>query len=686
MDEYLNGSTPEPENQDLPAGSGTDSEAGSPHQDTENAKPPAAESPAQDDASPVEDSSSPDQNANQGAEDNAGTYRNQNTGSYSNDSHWGTYEDWNFGNIEAKKAAEEKKQQAYSGQSSAGSSAGASSSAGDSTGSYGQGGYTGNSTGSYGQGGYTGNGNGSYGQGGYTGSGNGSYGQDEHTGNSADTGYHSRYDSYRFRTPEDEKTAGTDFMNPSGGSGNGPKGPGRKNRKNRKDRNGSGKGKKIAVIVLLAAMFCLIAVLVYKGVSSLSGGSQAAAPSSSSSSDSSEKIVLGNQDSTDSSAESSVDSIDPNALQSEASADSGSDEELTTEEVVEKVMPSMVAITNTSVEEYQNIYGQTQSSESVSAGSGIIVGKTDDDLLIATNNHVISSASEITVTFVDNSAVKGTIKGTDADNDLAIVAVALSDLSSDTLDQISVVSIGDSDDVKVGQSVVAIGNALGYGQSVSKGIVSALNREVTDSDGSVKTLIQTDASINPGNSGGALLNMKGELIGINEAKYVDTSVEGVGYAIPMNIAEPILEKLGSKQARTKVSDDQASYIGITCVTMPDSYVEQGYPQGVYVASVISGGPADQAGIKAGDIITSMDGTSVSTKEELISNLEYYAAGEQVEISLSRINSQQNGFDKVKVTVTLGSKNDSTWKSQESESGAESASDENNNNGWGFFGR
>ena len=346
----------------------------------------------------------------------------------------------------------------------------------------------------------------------------------------------------------------------------------------------------------------------------------------------------------------------------------------------------MVAITNTSVEEYQNIYGQTQSSESVSAGSGIIVGKTDDDLLIATNNHVISSASEITVTFVDNSAVKGTIKGTDADNDLAIVAVALSDLSSDTLDQISVVSIGDSDDVKVGQSVVAIGNALGYGQSVSKGIVSALNREVTDSDGSVKTLIQTDASINPGNSGGALLNMKGELIGINEAKYVDTSVEGVGYAIPMNIAEPILEKLGSKQARKKVSDDQASYIGITCVTMPDSYVEQGYPQGVYVASVISGGPADKAGIKAGDIITSMDGTSVSTKEELINNLAYYAAGEQVEISLSRINSQQNGFDKVKATVTLGSKNDSTWKSQEAESSAESASDENDNNGWGFFGR
>ena len=245
---------------------------------------------------------------------------------------------------------------------------------------------------------------------------------------------------------------------------------------------------------------------------------------------------------------------------------------------------------------------------------------------------MISSASEITVTFVDNSAVKGTIKGTDADNDLAIVAVALSDLSSDTLDQISVVSIGDSDDVKVGQSVVAIGNALGYGQSVSKGIVSALNREVTDSDGSVKTLIQTDASINPGNSGGALLNMKGELIGINEAKYVDTSVEGVGYAIPMNIAEPILEKLGSKQARTKVSDDQASYIGITCVTMPDSYVEQGYPQGVYVASVISGGPADQAGIKAGDIITSMDGTSVSTKEELINRIRTSLGGRAAEIA------------------------------------------------------
>ena len=613
MDDYLNGSTPEHENQDQP------SAAGSPYQNTENANPPAEENPVRGDAPSEKDSSMSAQNTGTG--NNAGSYRNQNTGSYSNDNQWGTYEDWNFGNIEAKK------QQTYSGRSSTAAS--------DMSGAQEPAGASGFAEE---------NGTGSYGQSGYTGNGADSYNQDGYAGNGSD--YHSRYDSYRFRTPEDERTAGTDFMNPAGGSGNDPEGPGRKNRRNRKDKKGSGKGQKIAVIVLLAAMFCLIAVLVYKGVSSLSGGNQEAAPSSSSSADSSEKIVLGNQDSTESSAESSVSSIDPNALQSEADADSSSDEELPTEEVVEKVMPSMVAITNTSVEEYQNIYGQTQSSESVSAGSGIIVGKTDDDLLIATNNHVISSASEITVTFVDNSAVKGTI----------------------------------------GQSVVAIGNALGYGQSVSKGIVSALNREVTDSDGSVKTLIQTDASINPGNSGGALLNMKGELIGINEAKYVDTSVEGVGYAIPMNIAEPILEKLGSKQARNKVSDDQASYIGITCVTMPDSYVEQGYPQGVYVASVISGGPADKAGIKAGDIITSMDGTSVSTKEELINNLAYYAAGEQVEISLSRINSQQNGFDKVKATVTLGSKNDSTWKSQEAESSAESASDENDNNGWGFFGR
>ncbi len=654
MDEYMNGSTPEHENQDPVSGNGTDSAANSSYQNSENEKPPAGENPAGNEDSVQADNSTAEGAGTAGA---AGTYQNQNTGSFSNDSHWGTYEDWNFGNIEAKKEAEEKKQ-TYAGQETSGVNENP---------------------------GMNGNPNTNGASGPAWNSGAGTSGQNRSAGQPKN-GYQSRYDSYRFRTPEDEKTAGTDFMNPSGGPGNGPDGPGRKNRRNRKDRKGSDKGKKIAVIVLLAAMFCLIAVLVHKGVSSLSGGNQAAAPSSSSSSDSSEKIVLGNQDSTDSSTGSSVDSIDPDALQSEANANSSSDEELTTEEVVEKVMPSMVAITNTSVEEYQNIYGQTQSSESVSAGSGIIVGKTDDDLLIATNNHVISSASEITVTFVDNSAVKGTIKGTDADNDLAIVAVALSDLSSDTLDQVSVVSIGDSDNIKVGQSVVAIGNALGYGQSVSKGIVSALNREVTDSDGSVKTLIQTDASINPGNSGGALLNMKGELIGINEAKYVDTSVEGVGYAIPMNTAEPILEKLGSKQARTEVSDDQASYIGITCVTMPDSYVQQGYPEGVYVASVISGGPADKAGIKAGDIITSMDGTSVSTKEELINNLKYYAAGEQVEISLSRINSQQNGFDKVKVTVTLGNKNDSTWKSQEAESSASSTSDENNDNGWGFFGR
>lgn len=248
-------------------------------------------------------------------------------------------------------------------------------------------------------------------------------------------------------------------------------------------------------------------------------------------------------------------------------------------------------------------------------------------------------------------------------------------------------TIGDSNNIQVGEQVVAIGNALGYGQSVSSGIVSALNREVTDSDGTTRKVIQTDASINPGNSGGALLNMEGELIGINEAKLVDESVEGVGYAIPMSTAEPILTKLGNKAARQKVSSDKESYLGITCVTMPSSYTQQGYPEGVYVASVVKGGPADRAGIKQGDIITSFDGTSVATKENLINTLEYYAAGEKVEVSLSRLNSQQNGFEKKQVTVTLGNKKDANLSNEESSDNSENAQTQNDDGGlFSFFGQ
>ena len=332
-------------------------------------------------------------------------------------------------------------------------------------------------------------------------------------------------------------------------------------------------------------------------------------------------------------------------------------EEMTVPEVVQMCLPSMVAITNTTVEEYRDYFGGTRTYENVSAGSGIIIGGTETELLIATNNHVIANSSDITVTFIDDSVCSGTVKGQASDEDLAIISVNLSDIPAETKEQIAIVAIGDSDELQVGETVVAIGNALGYGQSVSRGVVSALNRDVTV-DGVTHTLIQTDASINPGNSGGALLNLRGELIGINEVKYVNTEVEGIGYAIPINVAEPILTNLGSRVQREKVGDEDRAYIGIKCVGVNSEYVQYGYPAGVYVSEVTPGGPADQAGLRTGDIITAIDGVPVSTTDQLLDNLEYYAAGETVDFSVSREGAQIGTFETTKIPITLGRRSES----------------------------
>ena len=330
---------------------------------------------------------------------------------------------------------------------------------------------------------------------------------------------------------------------------------------------------------------------------------------------------------------------------------------MTVPEVVQMCLPSMVAITNTTVEEYRDYFGGTRTYENVSAGSGIIIGGTETELLIATNNHVIANSSDITVTFIDDSVCSGTVKGQASDEDLAIISVNLSDISAETKEQIAIVAIGNSDELQVGETVVAIGNALGYGQSVSRGVVSALNRDVTV-DGVTHTLIQTDASINPGNSGGALLNLRGELIGINEVKYVNTEVEGIGYAIPINVAEPILTNLGSRVQREKVGDEDRAYIGIKCVGVNSEYVQYGYPAGVYVSEVTPGGPADQAGLRTGDIITAIDGVPVSTTDQLLDNLEYYAAGETVDFSVSREGAQIGTFETTKIPITLGRRSES----------------------------
>ena len=320
--------------------------------------------------------------------------------------------------------------------------------------------------------------------------------------------------------------------------------------------------------------------------------------------------------------------------------------------IAEAAMPSLVAITNKSVQEMQSMFGQTQAYESESSGSGIIIGKTDTELLMVTNNHVVSGAQDLSVGFVDESVAEAAVKGTDADHDIAVIAVKLSDLSEDTLSAIKVIEIGSSSDLEVGEQVVAIGNALGYGQSVTTGIVSALNREVTI-DNTTNTLIQTDAAINPGNSGGALLNMSGQLVGINSAKYSDTTVEGMGYAIPVDDVVDIIENLMNRQVRTeKAAEGERGFLGISGQDVT-SEVSQAYdmPKGVYITSVETGSAAEQVGLQKGDIITKFDGTSVSALADLKEQLAYYKTGEQVEITYS---TRENGqYAEKTATVTLG---------------------------------
>ena len=336
-------------------------------------------------------------------------------------------------------------------------------------------------------------------------------------------------------------------------------------------------------------------------------------------------------------------------------------------DVVEKVMPAMVSIVN-NFTETANVFGQQYTQEEVASGSGIIVGKTDDELLIVSNNHVVESADTLTVTFIDGSEAQAQVKGLDSDMDLAVIAVSLNDLSDDTKNAITVATLGSSDDLKLGEPVIAIGNALGYGQSVTNGIVSALNREITLENGSTGlengstglengstgTFIQTNAAINPGNSGGALLNMNGEVIGINSNKIGGTAVEGMGYAIPITSASPIIADLMERQTRTKVAEDEVGYIGISLQEVT-SQISQMYnmPEGIYVVSVEEGSAAANAGIMKGDIITKFDGSSISSYSDLQKMLQYYAAGDSVTITVQR---PQNGeYVSIELNLTLGSR-------------------------------
>lgn len=327
--------------------------------------------------------------------------------------------------------------------------------------------------------------------------------------------------------------------------------------------------------------------------------------------------------------------------------------------VVEEVMPSVVSINNRYVER-MSFFGQEYSSEARSAGSGFIVGQNDTELLLVSNHHVVDAAEELTVQFVDGTQAQAQIRGVDEDKDLAVIAVQLADIEPDTMNKISIAKLGDSDALTVGEPAIAIGNALGYGQSVTTGVVSALDRAIpTDSqsmgvvsegDVEINTFIQTDAAINPGNSGGALLNMQGEVIGINSNKIGGSAVEGMGYAIPISDVKPIIENLMNKQP--KPAEDQRGYLGITGVDVKASDSElYGIPKGAYVTSVVEGSAADQAGLARGHVITKLNGEEIDSMVELKEELSYYAAGDTVELTIMKM--MQEGYEEDTISVTLG---------------------------------
>lgn len=457
-----------------------------------------------------------------------------------------------------------------------------------------------------------------------------------------DSGQQPRYEHYQFH--EEQGTV----LKPSGPSGH--------------RRNQNSFQKKAGATIALAVIFGLVAAVVFQAANFAADRFLNTGKSS---------VQIKTTDSVD--------------LQETASDDSTADKVLSDSEngtvaaVAQASMPSVVAITTVSVQEIPSFFGySSRQYKSASTGSGIIVGDNDDELLIATNNHVVDGATTLSVCFIgddvanaetetvnagDNGdlnvedAVSAKIKGTDADNDLAVVAVKKSDIPEDTLNQIKIAQIGSSDDLAVGQQVVAIGNALGYGQSVTSGWISALNRTISTDDGTNSTgLIQTDAAINPGNSGGALLNMKGELIGINSAKYADSAVEGMGYAIPISKAKPILEELMNRETREKVDSSKKGYLGVSLANLTTEAIEMyNMPTGAFVRSVEDDSPAQEAGICKGDIIVKFDGQKVSDGDDLLDKLQYYKSGEKIEAVIARATNGE--YEENTVELTLGARPD-----------------------------
>lgn len=434
-----------------------------------------------------------------------------------------------------------------------------------------------------------------------------------------------------------------------------PSGNHNDNKKNPK--NSKKLAKKIGAITLSAVLFGSVAAGSFQAVNYFSPFSKTTNSSGSTTSNNSSSTSL---------------------LKTTAVSGSSNTGSLDVSDITTSAMPSIVAITNKSVQEVQDYFsqfgfggqGQTQTQETESQGSGIIIGKNDSELLMVTNNHVVEGADTLSVCFIDNQVYEAAIKGTDPENDLAVIAVPLDSISDDTMSQIAVASIGDSDSLKVGEQVVAIGNALGYGQSVTTGIVSAVNRTLSSDssdtqdsnsssdDSSSATYIQTDAAINPGNSGGALLNMNGEVIGINSAKLASTEVEGMGYAIPISRVSDIIDNLMNQTTRTKVDSDKQGTIGIKGINVTSDVQDKyGLPEGIYVSEVTSGSAADKADITSGSVITKFDGKSVTDIESLQDLLQYYEAGETVELTLQVPDG--DSYKEKTVSITLGSKSDTS---------------------------
>lgn len=330
---------------------------------------------------------------------------------------------------------------------------------------------------------------------------------------------------------------------------------------------------------------------------------------------------------------------------------SGSMVESDVADIASNAMPSVVSITNMSVQQVLSFFGGVQEKTSESAGSGIIIGQNDTELLVVTNNHVVEGSDTLTVSFIDEESVEANVKGTDANRDLAVVAVELSKIKDSTRDKIAVATLGDSEQIQVGEEAIAIGNALGYGQSVTRGIISATGRSI---DGIDSSLIQTDAAINPGNSGGALLNAKGEVIGINTAKAAMNAVEGMGYAIPVSEAKETIEGLMNRETRTKVPEEERGYIGIINGEDVTQDVSQmyGMPMGVYVSEIARGSGADRAGITKGSVITALNGISVNSMETLKEQLQYYRIGETVTLTIE-MQGKNGEYEGKDVEVTLG---------------------------------